>query len=71
MTIKPTARCEHTVYRDGVAKGTITGWRAMTTKHGATGPGYFVNLNGAEPVGPFAYFADARRHVGHAIGDWA
>jgi len=70
MTLKPTGRCEHTIYCDGVAKGKVTGWRKMTTKHGVTGPGYFVTL-GSNVTGPFAYFADARRYAGHAIGDWA
>lgn len=63
ITIKPTARCLHTIYADGNPVGTIKGWRQMTTKHGNTGPGFTVCFTTGHVAGRFAYFDDARRYA--------
>jgi hypothetical protein len=48
------------LYRGTKFVGEITGWRQMTTKWGATGPGYgFRLINGRECEPCYAYFDEA------------
>ena len=50
------------LYRAGVVIGEITGWRQMTAKWGATGPGYgyrFTDGRECEPC--YAYFDETVR----------
>lgn len=48
------------LYRRADVVGEITGWRQMTAKWGATGPGYWFRLiNGRECEPCYAYFDEA------------
>lgn len=50
------------LYRAGVIVGEITGWRQMTSKWGATGPGYgFRLINGRDCEPCYAYFDETVR----------
>jgi hypothetical protein len=50
------------LYRGAEVVGEITGWRQMTAKWGATGPGYgFKLINGRECEPCYAYFDETVR----------
>ena len=54
------------LYAGTLVVAEITGWRQMTSKWGATGPGYGFKLTGGRECEPcYAYFNDAVRAAKH------